>query len=214
MESRAWFSLNKTILILWSLLFSTISQASAHFNCHPGMVEIPGGTPGSCYLLRPIEDGKFIFRKARKYCEKGCGYKTFLPTPRDFSELEAITDWAIGEGLPRYRGRPDDPAGYWLGYRRKQKAPLEQPGDVYTNAVKQIREDKSLFTEYARPGYIMPDIWRNGQPGDQTDKRDERCTAQKKPGNFYFIGADDYACARRQLHYVICESPLWSRLRG
>ena len=116
-------------------------------------------------------------------------------------------------GLPRSIDPNDDPAGFWLGYYRFQPAPLEQPGDRYTPAVKAIRTDKSLFFERDRITFAMPDIWRlENQPGDMEDERDERCVAKKKPANPYFMGADDYACDK--LHYVVCESPLWARKAG
>ena len=51
----------------------------------------------------------------------------------------------------------------------------------------------------------MPaELWREGQPGDKNDRRDERCVA-KKWLHYPNSGVDDYRCNSGLKHYVVCE---------
>ena len=115
------------------------------------------------------------------------------------SFLEDITKWAISKGLPK-GGIP----GFWLGFTRETPAPLNADNSL-SDENRAIRKTRGLF-EYRPKGYkVAAELWRNGkQPGDATDERDERCTAQKKPGLKKFIGIDDYACEGYQNHYAVC----------
>ena len=45
------------------------------------------------------------------------------------------------------------------------------------------------------------ELWRDEtQPGEHSDYRDEKCTAQKKP--IEFLGVDDFLCDDK--HYALC----------
>ena len=111
-------------------------------------------------------------------------------------------NWAIGQGLPN-----DTEAGFWTFFIRKQEAPLELNGTL-SRANEDIRKNRTLFTKPSRQNVIVPDdLWRNEtQPGNTLDSRDERCTAQSRPGKQpEYLGLDDYGCNGPQLHYAVCQ---------
>merc|ERR1711879_737195 len=104
--------------------------------------------------------------------------------------------------------------GFWTNYIRWETAVLKPGETKVSDQVANVRKNKSLFVEIHMSDQInivMPEeLWRENQPGDKEDYRDERCTAQKYPGeNREYVGIDDYACGGTdQSHYVICEKSM------
>ena len=106
-------------------------------------------------------------------------------------------------GLPN-----DTDAGFWTNFMRKGFAPLEN-GSLSAASMAD-RKNRALFFQLDT-GTVMPEkLWRDDtQPGNTVDIRDERCTAQSRPGQQpEYLGIDDYACDEHQLHYTVCQTVL------
>ena len=70
------------------------------------------------------------------------------------------------------------------------------------------RFDRNSYkTTFGHVAVAPDELWRNeSQPGNALDERDERCTAQSRPGQQpEFEGIDDYECDGRVLHYTMCQ---------
>ena len=166
--------------------------------CPKGLENIHDSPLGACYALVDPSMGPMDQKSAENECQR-IDKNAHLVVMTKLSYLETIRDWAISKGLPT-----DSSAGFWLGFTRQKSAKLDADGTL-SDAAAAIRKDGSLFQFWLKQYPLRPHLWRNSsQPGDQTDERDEMCTAQKKPGSPEFLGIDDYPCYGDQLHYAVC----------
>ena len=132
--------------------------------------------------------------------------------PKSKDELEIFVShvksfWTLEEGRK---------VGFWLDFERRIVAQL---GDANYQL---IRSNKTLFL--GSDGSVMPkELWREGQPGDMRDGRDERCVARKRVLDESIRGADDYRCHTEagslrpaQKHRVFCATnpSVWSELKS
>ena len=175
-----------------------------------GMEEIPGGTPGSYYLAK-TSDGLVTARDAATKClltlplESDPDKVCHLVEPQTKEESAAIATWLVEtQGVP-----VDSTAGFWTDYVRLDFAGAT--GGIITDELQEIRSNRTLFSagrtwNLDEVMTAPEEVWRNkNQPGNRV-VQDERCTAQKKPGQVdEFKGIDDYACSGHQLHYTVCE---------
>ncbi|XP_075258346.1 uncharacterized protein LOC142350384 [Convolutriloba macropyga] len=163
------------------------------------LADVSGGAP--CFALLDVEKGPVVSDVAISTCLDTYSGKGYPVHVRRKAELSSVLNWAISAGLPN-----DTDAGFWTGYVRMLHAPMHSDGSVN----QEVRKNRTLF-RLQTDNTIMPEeLWRNeSQPGHLLDKRDERCTAQSRPGQQpEYLGIDDYECFPAQMHYIVCQVEL------
>ncbi|XP_075265163.1 uncharacterized protein LOC142357408 [Convolutriloba macropyga] len=190
---------NEFLMIIMVMIEVQKVEADNGTVCEPGTTFLND----ACFGLVDVAAGPVSYWDA----EEKCADKITEGKPvsvRNKEALQIILNWAIGEGLPT-----NSQSGFWLGYQRLRAAPLPESG-VLTAQLLNIRRDKNLYKLPQSSRSRLPQsMWRNEtQPGNALDERDERCTAQSRPGRQpEFLGADDYECNGTTLHYTVCQGP-------
>ncbi|XP_075259848.1 uncharacterized protein LOC142351598 [Convolutriloba macropyga] len=182
---------------------ATVSvESSSQHLCENGTTYINGSELSVCFYLVDVALGTMNQTDATQRCDEHYPGSTVVALT-DKAMLTMVIDWAIKEGLPT-----DSEAGFWTIYKREEAAPLESNGTL-SQTNEDIRKNRNLFVRWFG-SFSTPMFnggWRNEtQPGNTLDARDERCTAQSRPGKQpEYVGLDDYECNGTQLHYAICQ---------
>ncbi len=164
-----------------------IAEASATLGCSdPFKFGYMGQRPTCIYVPSLIARSQTA---AKENCEKFNGY---LLRPQSLSELESVVE-QLRVAWPAWLGK----SGFWVGYERNQTA--AEGSQDYQN----IRRNKDLF--FGGETAMPHEMWRESQPGDLSDFRDEMCVARKKINDVTIQGVDDYRCEGGLGHATFCE---------
>ncbi|XP_075251979.1 uncharacterized protein LOC142344281 [Convolutriloba macropyga] len=191
------------IFILAMVLFlltiqNSEARAVGQENCTTGTEYLEGIGTINCFALVDVAAGPVSNNVAIQKCENNFNQGK-LVSVMEKKQLQIILDWALEEGLPN-----NSQSGFWMGFKRETPAAMPESG-VLSNDLEQTRKNKLLYRSLYN---VAPfDLWRNEtQPGNALDERDEQCTAQSRPGKQpEYLGIDDYECAGKVLHYIICQ---------
>ena len=174
-----------------------LSDASGYkLPCPDGMENIHHSDLSACYALVDPAKGPMSFEEAKSECRSihPAAYPVVMSSKKHLAD---IINWAIWKGLPT-----SSKAGFWLGFQRLLEAPMNEDGTLSVFS-QQARLNRNLYRYWWPHNYKMAEeLWRDEkQPNDSSD---ERCTAQKKPGDPKFLGIDSYPCEGFQLHFAVC----------
>ena len=166
--------------------------------CQPGMIKLPlygeQKIPKCHAVLNSTQT--MTLDEALKSCMTEFKDAN-LPMPEATDQLQALIDFAIQNGLDTTKKE-----GFWIGVKRWSAAPVEPDGTLLPMH-QAIRKNATLF--FGNGHQFNASLWREGQPGDKTDERDEQCAAQTDLGKPWHFGVDDYMCHGREEHYCLCE---------
>ena len=150
--------------------------------------------PGANLCYKFISDAPMSQEDAELRCQY-YGYR--LPEPESSQDLLELGNYLYT--MYDYGDYTDTQGpGYWMGIKRNRVAPFETPGFQY------IRTNSNNFRRLSNNANINPNMWRESQPGDTLDHRDERCVAMK---DVLVTALDDFVCdgsGPQSKHHAVC----------